>query len=108
VHLGLAAQPFHAHTKGAAIGAYCLAKRVITVKDGPKPERKDGAGAKADAYHTRMFQNGILFQFPTVGCAVELADYHGKLAAGIAQDWGSIHTLNSFEDERAPRAYSIV
>jgi hypothetical protein len=55
-----------------------------------------------------MLQNGILFQFSAVSCAVKLADYHGKLAAGIAQDWGSIHTLNSFEDVRAPRAYSIV
>jgi hypothetical protein len=55
-----------------------------------------------------MLENGLVFQPPAVGCAVELADYHGKLAAGIDQDWGSIHTLNSLEEERAPRAYSIV
>jgi hypothetical protein len=56
-----------------------------------------------------MLQDGLIFQFvAAVGCAVVLADYHGKFTAGIAQDWGTIHTLNSLEEERAPRAYSIV
>jgi hypothetical protein len=56
-----------------------------------------------------MFQNGLVFQFlAALGRAVVLADYHSKLAAGIAQDWGSIHTLNSLEEEGAPRAYSVV
>jgi len=55
-----------------------------------------------------MLQNGLVFQFlAALGCAVVLADYHGKLTAGIAQDRGSIHTLNSLEEERAPRAYSV-
>jgi hypothetical protein len=55
-----------------------------------------------------VLQNGFIVYLSVVGCAVELADYHGKLAARIAQDWGSIYTLNAFKDERAPRAYSIV
>jgi len=56
-----------------------------------------------------MLQNGLVFQFAAaVGGAVLLTDYHGKFTAGIAQDWGSIHTLNSLKEERSPRAYSVV
>jgi hypothetical protein len=85
-----------------------LAEGFVTVENGPETERKNGAVSKADAYYPRMLQNGLVFQFPAVGCAVELADYHGELTAGIDQDWGSVYTLNSLEEVRAPRAYSIV
>ena len=81
----------------------------ITIENGPKTERKDRAVSKADTHYPRMLQDGLVFQFLTaLGRAVVLADYHSKLAAGIAQDWGSIHTLNSLEEEGAPRAYSVV
>jgi len=108
VHLGFPAQPLDAYAKGAAVGSYRLSEGVITVENGPETERKDGPIPKAHTHYPRMLKNGLIFQLPAVGCAVELADYHGKLAARIAQDWGSIHTLNSLEEERAPRAYSIV
>jgi hypothetical protein len=85
-----------------------LPEGFVTVENGPETERKDGAVSKADAYYPRMLQNGPIFQFLAVGCAVKLADYHGELSAGIDQDWGSVYTLNSLEEVRAPRAYSIV
>jgi hypothetical protein len=109
VHLGFTAQPSHAHPKGATISSDRLPEGFITIENGPKTERKDGSISKTDTYHPRVLEDGLIFQFvAAVGCAVVLADYHGKFAAGIAQDWGSIHTLNSLEEERAPRAYSIV
>jgi hypothetical protein len=55
-----------------------------------------------------MLQDRLVFQFFSFNGAVVLADYHGKLAAGVAQDWGSIHALNSIEEERSPGSYSIV
>jgi hypothetical protein len=86
-----------------------LPEGFITVENGPKTERKDRAVSKADTHYPRMLQDGFIFQFlAAFGRAVVLADYHSKLAAGIAQDWGSVHTLNSLKEEGAPRAYSIV
>jgi hypothetical protein len=108
VHLGFPAQPRYAHPKGAAIGSYRLPEGFIAVENGPKSERKDGAIAETYTHYPRMFQNGLIFQLvAALGRAVVLADYHSKLATGIAQDWGSVHTLNTLKDEGAPRAYSI-
>jgi hypothetical protein len=56
-----------------------------------------------------MLENRFVLQFPAaLGQAVVLADYHRKLAAGVAQDWGSIHTLNSIKEEGSPGTYSVV
>jgi hypothetical protein len=107
VHFGLTTQPGDAHSKGAAVGSYRLPEGVITIEDSPESERKDGAVSKAYAHDPRVLQNRVVLQLTVVGCAVELADYHGKLTAGIAQDWGSVHTLNSLKEEGAPRAYSV-
>jgi len=109
VHLGFPAQPRNAHAKSAAVGSYRLPEGIIAVENGSETERKNGALPKTHTHDPRVFQNGLVFQLlAALGGAVVLADYHSKLAAGIAQDWGSIHTLNSLEEERAPRAYSII
>jgi hypothetical protein len=55
-----------------------------------------------------MLQNRLVLQFSAVGGAVILADYHRKLAAGVAQDGGAIHALNSLKEEGSPGTYSVV
>ncbi len=79
---------------------------LITVENGSETERKHRASAEADAHHPRVLQNCFVLEF-ALSASVVLADYHGEFTAGIAQNRSCVHTLNAFQEERAPRAYSI-
>ena len=52
-----------------------------------------------------MLENGFLVD--PVDLPVELTDDHREFAAGIAENGGSVHTLNTLNDERAAGANTI-
>ena len=104
-HFGLAAQSFDADPKGAPVRTYRLAQGIVSVKDRPKAERKNGSIPEAHAHHPGVLQYCFFIHF--VACAVIFADYNGEFSAGIAQDGGSAYTLDAFQQEGTPGTGTI-
>jgi len=99
VHLGFATEFGDTHAEGPPVDPDGLAKRVVTLEDGSETEGKYGGIPKAAADHAGMVNCRFLIQLSGIG--VVFAHYHSKLAAGIAEDWGSIHALDVFDDKGA-------
>ena len=76
-----------------------MAQRVVTLEEGSETERKYGGIAETPADYAGVIDSGFLIQGP--GTLIVLAHNHSKLAAGIAEDRGSIHALNILNYERA-------
>jgi hypothetical protein len=55
-----------------------------------------------------MLDDMLFFELAIRGGPVIFRDNHGKIAAGIAEDRGAVHALNSFHQERTAAAGSIL
>jgi hypothetical protein len=82
-----------------------LPKRVVAVEDGSEPERQHRAGAETDAYHAGMLEDSFLVYF--MSSAIVLADHDSEVSARVAEDGGSIHTLDAFQEEGTPGTGTI-
>ena len=99
VHLGLAPEPFDAQAEGAPVYPDGLAEGVVALENGSEAEGQHGGIAEAAAHYAGVLDGGFLIELGRV--LVEFAHNHSKLAAGIAEDWGSVHALNILDYERA-------
>jgi hypothetical protein len=105
VHFGFAAKLGHADSKSAPVDPDRLAESVVAFEDGPKTERKHCGVPKAATHHAGVIDDGFLVKRGTG--LVEFAHNHSKLAAGIAEDWGSVHALYILNYERASGTSAI-
>src|SRR5215471_6761399 len=105
VHLRLAAEPLYALFEGSSIGANGLAQRIVGIKNSSKTERQHGALPETQTNHTSMLEHGFLIQLP--GAALVFADDDREVPARIAEDGGTVHSLQTIEQKRTTRTVSI-
>jgi hypothetical protein len=99
VHFGLAAELFDALSEGSPVDADGLAEGVVAFKDSSEAEGQDGGVTEAAADDTGVIDGCGVVKFSSTG--VVFAHNHSKLAAGIAEDGGSVHALDILDNERA-------
>src|SRR5207245_9358101 len=105
MHFCFALEVGDALPKRAAVRAYGVSQTVITVENRPEPERQHCSLTEAHTHYSGVLQNMLLVQ--TGGRAVKFAYNNRKVAAGVTQDCGSIHSLDPRQDKWPPCSCSV-